>query len=447
MSGPSATRYVEVSGSDVAYSVTGSGNVDLLHFWGLGSHVDLLWDRPGHVRFFHRLAEFSRLILFDRRGTGASDRLDGSTVLSWESSVEDIRAVLDAAGSSSAYIHANVDAGPAAIKFAAENPQRVRGLILGNTSARFLVDDDYPIGVTEDAVNAIVEFIRESWGSERLFGVIAADAADEREFTAVAAKMNRASMTPRAAAAMYADVMRTADVRHLLGRVDLPVLVLHNKENPLVPPSHGEYLAHHLPRARLVGLDAAGLSQSPRSMAAEIDLVAEFVTGEPTTLAIDSFLTTLMICDIVDSTGQVSKLGDEVWRTRLDDHDRVIRVAVHRFGGTEVVTTGDGLVATFDSPSSALRCGWEIVAATARLDIVVRVGVHTGECIRRGDDVAGIAVHTAARIADAATGGQVLASEATRTVVTAPDILFIDAGARALKGIRANVQVFEAVRA
>jgi class 3 adenylate cyclase len=154
-----------------------------------------------------------------------------------------------------------------------------------------------------------------------------------------------------------------------------------------------------------------------------------------------------MICDIVDSTGQVSKLGDEVWRTRLDEHDRVIRVAVHRFGGTGVVTTGDGLVATFDSPSSALRCGWEIVAATARLDIVVRVGVHTGECIRRGDDVAGIAVHTAARIADAATGGQVLASEATRTVVTAPDILFIDAGARALKGIGANVQVFEAVRA
>jgi class 3 adenylate cyclase len=181
-------------------------------------------------------------------------------------------------------------------------------------------------------------------------------------------------------------------------------------------------------------------------MGAEIDLIAEFITGEPTTVAIDSFLTTMLICDIVDSTGHVSELGDTVWRQRLDDHDRIIRAALRRFGGTEVVTTGDGLLATFDSPSTAIRCGWEIVAATARLDISVRVGVHTGECIRRGNDIAGIAVHTASRIAGAAAGGQVLASAATSAVTTAPDISFIDAGVRPLKGISTHVQVFEATR-
>jgi class 3 adenylate cyclase/pimeloyl-ACP methyl ester carboxylesterase len=447
MSEAPPTRYVEVSGSDVAYSVAGAGAVDLLYFWGLGSHVDLLWDRPGHVQFFDRLCEFSRLILFDRRGTGASDRLDGSALLSWESSVEDLLAVLDAAGSRSAYIYANVDAGPAAIKFAVDYPERVSGLILGNTSARFLHADDYPIGVPEAVADQIVEFIRTSWGTEQLFEVTAADAVQEREFVAMASKMNRASMTPRAATTLYSDVLRTADVRALLGLIDVPVLVMHNDRNPLVPLSHGEYLARHIAGARFVTLDAGGISQSPRSLSAEIDLLAEFVTGEPSTFGSDSFLTTLLVCDIVDSTGQVTRLGDEVWRRRLDGHDRAVRAALRRYGGTEVAPTGDGFLAMFDSPSRAIRCGWEIVATTSKLGFSVRVGVHSGECIRRGADLAGVAIHVATRIGSAADGDQVLVSDAVRAVVTASDISFVEAGCRDLKGIPGPVPVFTAVPA
>ena len=446
MMGAPETQYVDVGGHDVAYQVIGEGDVDLLYCWGLGSHVDMLWDRPGIAEFFHRLAGFSRLILFDQRGTGASDRIDAAAPPTWQSTVDDIKAVLDVSGSTSTYIYARADAAAAVMLFAARHPERVRGLVLANTSARYLAAEDYPIGVEEQVVDSTLEWVRKTWGTEQMTEVTSADYVDDREFVAHAAKMQRASLTPRTATSMYGGVVRTADLRAHLNRIEAPVLVLHNERNPLVPVSHGEYLAQRLPNARLVVLDAGGLSQSPKTLTAEIDLLAEFVTGERAAFAGHSFLTTLLISDIVDSTGQVSRRGDENWRGLLDGHDRAVRASLRRFGGTEVNSTGDGQLSMFDSPGRAVRCAWDIIEATARLGLTVRVGVHTGECVRRGNDLAGITVHTATRIANAASGGQVLVSDAVRALVSAPDISFVDAGTHALKGIDVPTQLFEAVR-
>ena len=395
MDRPPDTRYVSVGDADVAYQVVGAGPVDLLYVAGLGSHVDLLWDYPPSAAFFNRLASFSRLILFDRRGAGASDAVPNSTISTWEAWADDARAVLDAVGSERASIFAEVDAGPTAILVAAMDPQRVHALVLANTSCRYLIADDYPIGLSQEVVDSIIEGIRHLWGTEASARVILADA--DPELIRWTVRLLRASATPRSAAAQYHYILTTMDVRHALHLVQTPTLVLHTKGHSLVPIDHGRYLASHIDGAKLVELAANESYFSPSGYTRVTDEIAEFITGQRLEVEIDRVLTTILFTDIVGSTPLAASLGDQRWRAVLDAHDRLVRDQLRRFRGREINTTGDGFVASFDGPARAIRCARAISESATQLGIAVRSGLHTGECEVRNDDLSGLAVHIAAR--------------------------------------------------
>lgn len=430
------TRYVSVGESDVAYTVFGDGPLDLLYFYGLGSHVDMFWEDEGSARWLSALSSFSRLIFFDRRGTGASDGVALNAMPRWEEWTDDIGAVLDAVGSERAAIFASLDAGPIAMLFASLYPTRVSALVLANTSARFLVDDDYPIGASLETVQAQIEVIRSLWGTSELSQFTNPAVAGADEFGRQYARRLRAAATPRTAAAQYRYIMESVDVRAALPLIQAPTLVVHTSHNPIVPPDHGRYIADHVAGARFIEVPGRGASLNDgqaRTMA--LDEVSKFLTGARPALDIDRVLTTILFTDIVGSTELAVSLGDARWHQVLDAHDRAVRDELHRFRGREVKTTGDGFFVSFDGPARAIRCAQGIAAAALELDLVVRVGIHSGECEVRGDDLAGLAVHVAARIGAVAGPGEVLVSRTVGDLVAGSGIEFTDRGDHELKGV------------
>ncbi len=341
------TRYVAVGDADVAYQVVGNGPLDLLWCYGVGGHIDLFWEMPYGTEYLTRLASFSRLILFDRRGTGAS----GAATLNtppWEDFTEDMRAVLDAAGSESTALMATLETGPIARLFAAMHPERVSALVLLNTSARYLEADGYPIGASSAAVEALVA---STWGTEEMQSFGNPTWAEDPEFSRMSARLNRASATPRAVAAQYDYFLRNVDVRHALPLIQSPTLVLHG-QNPVMPISHGRYLADHIENATFIELPAADLGPQDAGVVAE---VAEFLTGERTGRDVERILTTVLFTDIVGSTERAASLGDDRWRSLLDSHDGSLREQLRRFRGREINTTGDGFLASFDGPARSIR--------------------------------------------------------------------------------------------
>ncbi len=432
------TLYVQVGDADVAYQVFGAGPVDLLYFYGLGSHIDFLWDE-WYADFVSRLMSFSRVIIFDRRGTGASDAVSGSAIPTWENWTEDIEAVLDAAGSQQAAIFASLDAGPIAILFAALHPERVRALVLANTSARYLVAADYPIGKPPELARAVVEFTGRTWGSPELARMVAPGL--DAEFVDFLARQFRAAATPRSAAAQYRYLLESLDVRQALPLIQVPTLVLHNRQNPLFPIEHGRYLAEHIVGARLTELAAESVLMTSAYQAA-LSEVEEFLTGERRTVETDRILTTVLFTDIVASTERAAELGDRQWRKLLDAHDRATRDLLRRFRGWEVKMTGDGFVASFDGPARAIRCAGAITGAARKLGIELRAGLHTGECEVRGDDLGGLAVHIAARVGASACPGEVLVSSTVKDLVVGSGIEFEDRGEHQLKGVPGSWRLF-----
>jgi len=438
---PPETRYVDVGGAKVAYQVVGDGPPDLLYL-EIGQ-IDLRWDTPRFADFFARLASFSRLILFDRRGTGASDRLPHNDVPTWEDWAEDARAVLDAAGAGRAAVFAVADAGPIGVLLAAMDPARVGALVLDNTSARFMVDDDYPIGLSAEVVESIVELFETTWATEDFVRMIVPDAmADDTEYLRSLGKQLRAVATPQMVGALYRYMMESVDVRSVLPLIQVPVLVFHNDRNPVIPLAHGRYLAEHLPGAKFIekASDAAAFDSTDADFVAE---VAEFLTGERPAVEVDRILTTLLFTDIVGSTGVAASLGDERWRSVLDAHDRAVRDQLRRFRGREINTTGDGFLAAFDGPARAIRGAQAILDAARELGIDVRAGLHTGECEVRGDDLAGLAVHVAARVGAEADAGEVVVSGTVRDLVAGSGIEFADRGEHQLKGVPGNWRLFK----
>ena len=389
------TRYACVGDTQIAYQVAGDRSPDLLYCWGLGSHMDLVWDFPWFPDFCRRMASFSRLIIFDRRGTGASDAVPHEVMPTWEEWAEDLGAVLEAVGSADAVLVAALDAGPFAILYAALHPERVRALVLLTTAARYLTADDYPIGVAADAVDALVGLVAESWGTPEFAVLANPSLAGDEEAARLLARNARASATPRAAAAQYGYLLRSLDVRQALPLIHIPTLVLHSRDSPLVPVRLGRYLAAQIRGAAFVEVPGGDLGIPT---GASLDAIEEFVTGERPRVAIESVLTTVLFTDIVGSTELAAALGDRRWTARLDTHDRTVREQLHRFRGREIKTTGDGFMASFDGPARAIRCATSIVEATRLLGINVRTGLHTGECEVRGGDLGGLAVHIAARV-------------------------------------------------
>jgi hypothetical protein len=316
----------------------------------------------------------------------------------WEECTEDMVAVLGAAGSKRTAIFATLDAGPIAMLFAAMHPELVSALILHNTAARYLEADDYPIGASSDFTEVLVGMQAAAWGTPEYVRLLDAEAPDDPEQLGLIAKMLRASATPRAASAQYDYILRNVDVRHALPLIQAPTLVLQVSESPVISVDMGRYLAENIEGATFVQLPGGSLA--PDGNGQVLDEVAEFMTGERPLVEIERILTTVLFTDIVGSTARAAALGDQRWRALLDTHDRSVRDQLRRFRGTEVNTTGDGFVASFDGPARAIRCAQAIAEQTGELGIELRMGLHTGECEVRGDDLGGLAVHIGRGVRD-----------------------------------------------
>jgi class 3 adenylate cyclase len=435
------TRYASGSDGLIAYQVVGEGPLDLVYLSGSTSHVDVRWESPQFSRLYEGFASFSRLIGFDRRGNGASDRPSGA-MPTWEEWADDLLVVMDAAGSDRAAVFGHLDAGPMAMLFAATYPERTTALVLGNTGARFLIGDDYPHGLTSEFVEAYLGFVEEHWGTEE-FAVaaspsVAANASARRWF----AKYMRASASPRAAAAQIRSASEL-DLRRILPSISAPTLVLHSRDFEFVNVEQGRYLADHIPHARLVEIDGADSAFAFTHADVVLDSVEEFLTGVRRTPDPDRVLATVLFTDLVDSTRRAADLGDRRWRALLDRHDELARNEIERHRGQLRKTTGDGVLATFDAPGRAIRCAIAIQESLRDLDLPMRAGLHAGELELRGDDVGGIAVHIAARVAAQAATGQVLVSRTVTDLVAGSGLRFAAQGARALKGVPGEWDLYE----
>jgi class 3 adenylate cyclase len=414
----------------------------VLFFFGLGAHLELFWDAPLAAPFLGRLASFSRLILFNRRGTGASGSVPGRAVPTWEDGSDDVLAVLDAAESEQASIIATVDAGPIAILFAAMHPERVSSLVLLTTTARYLAAPDYPAGMSAEAVDAFVAMIERLWGTPELLRMANPSMAEDSQFLEFGAKWFRASSTPRAAAAQLAYMMRSLDVRPVLPQIQSPTLVLHVQESALYPIEHGRYLAAKIPGARLVQLPGGDTGITPANYVVA-DEVAEFLTGRRPEPELDRVLTTVMHSDIAGSTALAAKLGDQRWRQLLDAHDRLVQQELARFRGRKINSAGDGFLATFDGPARATRCAQSLQRVASTLGLELRIGVHTGECETRGSELAGLAVHIAARAGALANPGGIVVTSTVHDLLVGSGIQLGQGEVRHLRGVPGEWQLFQ----
>jgi class 3 adenylate cyclase len=435
------TKYARLGDDRIAYQVLGHGPPDLVMTRGGYGNLDTAWEDPGFALFFRSLASFSRLILFDRRGMGASDPLPQAPLPPWESYVEELAAILDAVGCERAAILAEMDGGPLALFFAGTRPERTSALILANTAAKFVAADDYPIGISAEVGEAILAQFDQGWGTDALLAVLLPSRAGDERFRQWYMKMQRAVGSPKAGQS-FLRAMVEVDVRTVLPLVHAPTLILHRRDVQLLPIGYARYLAEHLPDARLVelpGADAPLIWEEPQL---SLDLIEEFLTGvrrppEPTRA-----LATVLFTDIVDSTRLATRLGDRRWRELLELHDELARRLVEEFGGQLVKTTGDGILATFDGPGRAIRCAAALSDEVAGIGIQLRAGLHTGEVELRDRDVGGIAVHIAARVMAAAGPGEILTSRTVRDLVVGSDITLNDRGPQPLKGVEGTWQLF-----
>jgi pimeloyl-ACP methyl ester carboxylesterase len=415
----------------VAYQVVGEGPVDLVFIPSAVSHVESNWEEPSVARFFRRLASFSRLIVFDKRGTGMSDRVDGVPTL--DERIDDVRAVMDAVGSERAVLFGASEGGSIAALFAATHPGSVSALvILGSGAVGCLAPGD---------VEHVVELMEGSWGSGDSLAFGAPSVAENAHVREWAGTLERRAASPGTMAALMR--MNAAfDIRSALASISTPTLVLHRNGDLLYSVEHGRYLGEHIPHARFVELPGADHLPFWEDPDAILDLVEEFVTGSRRAPDPERVLATTLFTDIVSSTAYASSVGDRRWRETLDDYDSSVAKQIAQFGGRLVKTTGDGSLATFDGPTRAARCACAIRDAARQLGLEIRAGMHTGEIELRGDDVSGIAVVIAQRISAAAGAGVVLASSTVKDLAVGSGITFAELGEYELKGVPDRWRVF-----
>jgi class 3 adenylate cyclase len=339
-------------------------------------------------------------------------------------------------------VFAENDGGPIGLLFTAMQPERVSSLILANTTARRLRADDYPMGIPREAVDGLVETWQTAWGTPDVVRMAFPSLANDPEFVQLAAKVNRAIATPKNAAAQIRYIVESLDAREALPLIQVPTLVLHSN-TVVFPIEEGRYLADHIDGAKFVALPGGDfhVAYSPTAL----QEIAEFVTGERPAVEIDRILTTLLFTDIVGSTERAAALGDQAWRSLLDTHDRTVRDQLRRFRGKEINTTGDGFLASFDGPARAIRCALAMAEALTALGIDLHLGLHTGECEVRGDDLGGLAVHIAARIGALASPGEVLVSSTVKDLVVGSRIEFVYRGEHQLKGVPGTFKLYRAV--
>lgn len=434
------TRYARSGDTNIAYQVHGDGPVDLLFVTGLPSHLEVMQEEPGIQRLFERLASFSRLILMDRRGIGMSDPI--SEFVSLADEVEDVNAVLDAAGSTAAALFGYTAGVPYVVQFAAKYPERTRALVLHAGFARATRSDDLPWADTPEERRARIDRLFEHWGEGTNANLLAPSAAGDERLRAWFAKLERLSAAPgqmRTIARSLAEV----DVRDALPTIRVPTLIIHREHDRLIDVRHSRYMAERIPGARYVELPGEDSLASVGDTDAILDEVEEFVSGGRRRREPDRALLTVLFTDIVDGTAMAAQLGDRRWRDLLYAHDSEVRRQLERFGGKEVKTIGDGFLAVFDGPPNrAVRAARAILEVTAPLGIDVRAGLHTGECEVIGNDIGGMAVHIAARVSALAGPREVLASGTTFGTVVGSGLPFTELGMHELKGVPGRWPIF-----
>jgi class 3 adenylate cyclase len=432
-------RYTRTpDGVSIAYAVLGDGPLDLLCIPGFVSHLEVLFEAPGADHYFGRLASFSRLIVYDRRGQGLSDRPPDPPTL--EQSMEDARAVLDAVGAEQVAVYGISEGGPTSALLAASYPERVSALVVYGTWARMLAAPDYPAGVSREAFERFVEVARDHWGGPVALRLWAPTVADDPEVRRWWAKLLRTGTSPAGAEALLRLYTRI-DARHVLPTISAPTLVLHRKRDRMVSLDAARAIAEAIPGAKLVALD--GDDHLPFANPDQImDEVEEFLTGHRSAPEPDRVLATVMFTDIVDSTGKAAQVGDHRWRVLLGRHDQLVRREIERHRGREVKTMGDGFLAIFDGPARAIRSATSACQAVRPLGLEIRAGLHTGELEVMDADVGGIAVNIGARVGALANPGEVLVSRTVTDLVAGSGIEFHDRGTHPLKGVPGEWQLY-----
>ncbi len=439
------TRYAKSGDVHIAYQVVGDGPIDLVEVPGWLSHLEHSWEEPRFARYLLRLASFSRLIRFDKRGTGLSDRVADSALPTLEQRMDDVRAVLDAVGSERAALYGVSEGGPMSLLFAATYPERTTALVLCAAYAWRGWSPEYPWGRTEEEAKAFVKATEEDYAGlgdlrQRVPGGVG-DARFEQWYST----WRRLSASPGAAAALVR-MNAQIDVRAILPTIRVPTLVLHRTGDRVVHVGNGRYLAEHIPGARYVELPGDDHGPPMGDADALLDQIEEFLTGTRHVAEPDRILATVLFTDIVGSTERAAALGDRRWREVLDAHHAAVRRELDRFRGREVHTAGDSFLATFDGPARAVRCAAAVGQAVRPLGLELRAGVHTGEIELMGDDVGGIAVHIGARVAGEAGPGEVLVSSTVKDLVAGSGLEFDERGARILKGVPGEWRLFAVSR-
>ena len=438
------TRYARSGDVNIAYQVIGEGPFDLVYVPGWVTNLEYGWESPLVARYYQRLASFSRLILFDKRGTGLSDRVPNTELPTLEQRMDDVRAVMDAVGSERAAVMGHSEGGNMCVLFAATYPDRTIALVTFGIYVKRIPSPEYPWAPTPEERQRWLRRLEEEWGGVVDLEDLAPSLALDPGFREWWSTYLRLSASPSAAVAL-GRMNTQIDVTAILPSVRVPTLVLHRVGDRDIRVEEARYIAEHIPGARLVELPGDDHLPWTPDMDVALDEVEGFLTGSIRPPEPDRVLATVLFTDIVDSTARAAHLGDRRWRETLQAHQGVVRRELERFRGREIKTTGDGFLATFDGPARAIRCAFAIRDAAHRAGLEVRAGLHTGECETMPDDIGGIAVHIASRVVTEADRGEVLVSRTVKDLVAGSGIEFEDRGSRSLKGLDAEWQLFAAV--
>jgi len=440
------TRYARSGTLHIAYQVIGDGPMDLVFVPGWVSNVEECWDQPGLAAFLERLASFSRLILFDKRGTGLSDRVPDDRLPTLEERMDDVRAVLDAAGSEEAALFGHSEGGSMCVLFAATYPERTRALITFGVFARRRRTDEYPWAPSDADRQATLAQVESDWASEDLVRSLVPSRADDRAFLAQLATYFRRSASPGAAAQLLR--MNTEiDVRAILPAIRVPTLILHRTDDRDALVQEGRWIASRIPGATFVELpggDHIFWTGDTEAVLAEIEA---FLTGTRPASVLNRVLATVLFTDIVASTEAAARLGDRRWREALESHRAGVRSALARWRGEEIDATGDGILAIFDGPARGIRCALAVRDDAGRAGFQVRAGLHTGEIERDGDQIAGVAVHIGSRVMATADAGEVVVSSTVKDLVAGSGITFEDRGTFVLKGVPDEWRLYSVIGA